>query len=435
LKAATFAHSRSVAHGFVLVAGALFSCCTIFAQEVAVPTDTSTPNSSTFTPAEVAALQSGNGGAALTETPRRFRYTFSVTGRGVYDDNVNISSFNRMSDFYFAIEPSLFLGFGSPESNNTLSLTYRPSVFLFADNSQFDTVQHLVRVQGTHVFGRLAIALSQNVQILDGADLNSLSDTTGHNANIDVGGRTRHNIYTTALSASYQLTGKLFLSGAGDAAIDQYSGSPIGSKNFAGNLFLNYNYSPKVVIGVGGTGGYNTVDTASPNQTYEQINARLGYNVTAKVNFGASFGGEFRQFGSNGRGTYFSPVYTLGAAYQPFDGTSISLSGSRHTNNSAALAGQDYTSTDIHFAVSQRFLQRMALGVAAGYENANYFSTISGFTATRNDDYYYVEPTVDMNVTRYWSVGAYYLHRQDNSSFAFFSFYDNQVGLRTKVTF
>ena len=48
----------------------------------------------------------------MTQTPRRFQYNFSVTGRGVYDDNINISSFNRMSDYYFAIEPTIFLGFG-----------------------------------------------------------------------------------------------------------------------------------------------------------------------------------------------------------------------------------------------------------------------------------------------------------------------------------
>ncbi len=439
MKAETVAHQPR-ALGLILAAcGFLFPFCTISAQDVAVPAT----NSSAFTPAEIEALQSGsttgNGnsseGGTLTQTPRRFQYNFSVTARGVYDDNVNISSFNRMSDFYFAIEPSIFLGFGGSGSDNSLSLIYRPSLFLFADNSQYDTVQHLIRLQGGHIFGRLSLSASQNIQILDGPDLNSISDPTGHNANIDVGGRTKHNIYTSALNGSYQLTGKLFLSGAGNFAIDDYSGSQIGSQNFSGNLFINYNYSPKLVVGVGGTAGYNTVQNSSPDQTYEQVNARLSYNATGKVSFSATGGGEFRQFGNNGRSTYFSPVYTLGASYQPFNGTSISLSGTRHTANSASLAGQDYASTDIHLGVSQRFMQRASLGVAVGYENANYFSTISGFTATRNDDYYYIEPTVDVNVTRYWSVGAYYLHRQDTSSFSFFSFYDNQVGLRTTVRF
>jgi hypothetical protein len=373
------------------------------------------------------------------ETPRRFQYTFSVTFRGVYDDNINISSFNRVSDFYFAIEPSITIGLGAGDSDsvNSLSLIYKPSLFLFADNSQNDTVQHVVRLQGAHNFGRLSLALSQDMQILDGPDLNSISDPTGHSANIDVGGRTKHNIFTTQLSDSYDLTGKLFLSNSFSLAIDDYSSqAQIGSQNFSGNLFLNYNYSEKLVLGIGGTGGYNTVDNnLSPDQTYEQANVRLNYSATAKISLSASGGLEFRQFGNNSRGTYFSPVYTLSASYQPFDGTSITLNGSRHTANSASLAGQDYASTDINFSLTQRFMQRASLGFAIGYENSAYFSTVDGIAALRNDDYYYVEPSVDVKITRFWSIGAYFLHRQDTSSFDFFSFYDNQVGARSTLTF
>jgi hypothetical protein len=448
-------HSFSAAARFLLTAiGSLFFvCCSALAQD-AIPPTLPASNQPVLTPGEVEALQPGPPPAATNtntnadanttigrpyaETPRRFQYNFSVTLRGVYDDNINISSFNRVSDFYVAIEPSLFLGLGGSDSDsvNSLSLTYRPSIFLYADNSQFDTVQHLVRLQGARNFGRLSLSLSQDMQILNGPDLNSLSDPTGHTANIDVGGRTKHNIYTTQLSGSYDLTGKLFLSGAGFVSVDDYSGPQIGSQNFSGNLFINYHYSEKLVLGVGGTGGYNTVDNnSSPDQTYEQANARLDYSATAKINLSASGGLEFRQFGNNSRGTYLSPVYTLSATYQPFDGTAITLNGSRHTANSASLAGQDYASTDINFAVNQRFMQRASLGFAVGYENADYFSAINGVAATRNDDYYYVEPSVDVKIMRFWTVGAYFLHRQNTSSFNFFGFYDNQVGGRTTLTF
>jgi hypothetical protein len=56
-------------------------------------------------------------------------------------------------------------------------------------------------------------------------------------------------------------------------------------------------------------------------------------------------------------------------------------------------------------------------------------------SATRNDNFYYIDPSVDFNVTRFWTFGAYYVHRQDSSSFSLSSFTDNQVGLRTKLTF
>ena len=444
LKAEILAHSHPVAARFApATAGFLLFCCNAVAQEM-VPSDISEPNPAPLTPAQVQVLQSGStpgtapgstSGRAVSETPRRFQYNFSASERNVYDDNINISSSNRRSDFYFAIEPAMAIGFGDSESVSSFSLIYRPSLFLYLDNSQDDTVQHVIRLQAAHTFGRLALSLTQDMQILNGADLNSISDPTGHNANTDVGGRTRHDIYMSALSGTYQLSGKLFLSSAGNLSIDDYPNGQIGSKSFSGNLFINYEYREKIVVGLGGTGGYSIADDSSPDQIYEQANVRVGYNATAKIRFNASTGVEFREFSNNSRGIYVSPVYALDAAYQAFDGTSITLGGSRHTANSASLAGQDYVSTDIHCAVSQRFMQRISLGIAAGYQNSEYISIINGIAATRSDNYYYVEPSVNVNITRFWTAGAYYLHRNNASSFNFFSFYDNQVGFRTTVTF
>jgi hypothetical protein len=160
----------------------------------------------------------------------------------------------------------------------------------------------------------------------------------------------------------------------------------------------------------------------------------LNYNATAKITLSASGGVEFRQFGSDS-GNNISPVYDLTASYQPFDGTSLSLTGSRHTTNSASLAGQDFSETTINFSLSQRLLQRFFFGFAVGYTNSDYFSTVSGGSATRNDNFFYIDPSVDFNVTRFWTFGAYYVHREDSSSLSSFSFTNNQVGLRTKLTF
>ena len=403
------------------------------------------PNESGLSAREIELLRSqpaGTGappvsGGTLAETPRRLKYGLSVTARGVYDDNININSFNRVSDFYFAIEPSLFFSFGGEDTqgSNSLYFVYRPSAYLFAEHPKRDVIHHLIRLQGQHRFSRLAVSLSQDIRILNGTDLNSLSDPNGHNANTDVGHSARHKIFTTQLSDSYDLSGKLSLTNSASFAVDTYPSALIGSKNFSGNLFINYQPGGKLVFGIGGTGGYNTVDQGSPDQIYEQANVRVSYNATGKISLNATGGVEFREFESNSRGIYVSPVYEVSAIYQPFDGTSVSLVGSRRTQNSASLGGQDYTATDISLSVSQRFVRRFVLGLAVGYDNSSYFSTIQGINATRDDNYYYIQPSVDLTIMRFWTVGAYYLHRQNISSFDFFSFYDNQVGLRTSVTF
>lgn len=382
--------------------------------------------------------QNGNNvptGQPVADTPRRFHYVLSATVRGVYDDNVFISTSNPTSDYYFVLEPSIYiaLGGGGAESVNSLSLTYRPSVFLFIDNDQNNAIQHVIRLQGNHVFGHLSMSLSQDVQILDGQDLNSITDPTGHQANIDVGARSKHQIYTTGLGASYDLTGKLSLSLGGALLADQYE-TLISSQSLSGNMYLNYSYSEKLIVGLGGSGGYNTTDNSFSDQTFEQINLRMSYNATGKISLSGSVGVEFRQSESQSD-TEISPVFDLSASYHPFDGTVISLIGSRRTQNSAVLAGQDFSETTISASVTQRFMQRFTLTFAVGYTNSDYFSVVDGFSATRTDDYFYVEPAVDANITRYWTIGAYFLHREDSSSVSFFSFNDNQVGLRSTVTF
>jgi hypothetical protein len=99
------------------------------------------------------------------------------------------------------------------------------------------------------------------------------------------------------------------------------------------------------------------------------------------------------------------------------------------------LGGQDFAGTTIEASVRQRFLQRFFVAVAGGYENSDYFSTVSAVSSNRQDDYYFVQPSIDFSITRFWTFGAYYLHRQNDSSSVSFSFDDNQVGLRSGLVF
>src|SRR6266566_5966054 len=121
------------------------------------------------------------GGEGYSAEPRRFHYSLRLTVRGVYDDNIFISNTNRVSDYYFAIEPAITIGFGDMEGRggNYLRLDYMPSIILFVDHSDEDAVEHLIRIEGQYRFSRLTLNLNQEVAILDGANLNSTLDTTG----------------------------------------------------------------------------------------------------------------------------------------------------------------------------------------------------------------------------------------------------------------
>jgi hypothetical protein len=374
-------------------------------------------------------------GNAIAETPRRFHYALSVVVREVYDDDINISPVNRIGDFYTSFEPTIRFSLGDIEGEgyNYLRVVYAPSYVLYADHSNADALQQVFHLEGQRNFGKLSATLSQDIQILNGTDLRSLTDTTGRQANIDAGRRTRENVYTTKIAASYDLSSKTFLSGGADYSRSDYQ-SLISSQTISGNLFLNYNYSPKLVIGLGTTGGYDETDSSVPSQYFEQVNLRVSYHPSEKLSFAATGGFEFRESDTGSQGTH-TPVFDLSASYQPFDGTRISVQGSRHTENSAVIAGGDYTSTTIGLSLQQRFFQRFFISLQGGFQNAEYFTLLNGVDANRSDDYYYFQAGLDTSITRFWNIGVYYLHREDSSSLASNSFSDNQIGFRTSLTF
>src|SRR5213080_315278 len=367
--------------------------------------------------------------------PRRFHYELRLTVRGVWYDNIFISHTNKLTDYYFAIEPQITIGVGDMEGRNRsyLRLDYMPSAILFVDHSDEDAFNQLIHLEGGYSTGRLRLSLMEDIALLESANLNSLIDTTGLWANTDASAPTRVNIFDTRLRAQYDLTGKVYLQGEVDSSIFFYP-NHISSYTLSGGLYIYYNWLPKVSVGIGGTAGYDWVDEPTTDQTFEQVNLRLNYQVTAKFNLYASGGVEFRQFEGN-RDTYITPVFEVGLIHHPFDGTTFTLAAGRRIYNSGFLDNQDFATTYIVGRFQQRLFSRVYFGFGGGYENSDYFATSRNVNSPRDDDYWFIEPSVDVLITRWLSTGVYYLHRQDVSSVDFFSFYDNQVGVRATLRF
>ena len=378
-------------------------------------------------------IQSQN--EAESATARRIHYHASLGVRQVYDDNINISNSNRESDFYITIEPTIDVSIGSPDGN-FVALTYSPNAYIFADHSENNAIQHIIAISGQYRFPLLTLSLTQDIEILDGTGLTTATGTGTDftRTNLDVSGRTRLNLYSTHLSANYSLTGKTFLTGGLSYSVSDYP-SLISSSVLSGDLYFNYTYSPKLSLGVGVAGGYDFVEAPSEDQSFEQLNARVSYELTGKVSATFSAGVEFRQVSGSDESDNGSPVFEGTLFYQPFDGTNLAMTLSRRTLNSATLSAQDFHSTSVIGSARQRFLQRIYLGLTVGYENSSYFSTAAGISANRDDDYFFIQTSLDLNLTSFWTAGFYYFYRESNSSLDLFSFYDNQFGFRTTVQF
>jgi len=393
----------------------------------------------TVVPAPVATGPNGvfPGGEPIESgEPRRIYYKFGLTVRGVWDDNIYLTHTNKVSDYYFAIEPWITIGVGDIEGRNKsyLRLDYMPSGILYVDHSDQNAFDQVIHLEGGYSSGRWTFTLAEDIALLESANFNSFFDTTGLWANTDAGGRTRVNIFNTRARADYQLTGKVFLQGEFDSSIYFYP-DHISDYMISTGLYVYYSWLPKVSVGIGGTFGYDWVDDPTANQTFEQVNARLNYEVTSKFFLYASAGVEFRQFDGN-RGTYTSPVFEVGSIYTPFSGTTITFAAGRRIYNSGYLANQDFGGTYVMGRFQQRLFRRFYFGLGAGYENSDYIATDRDVSATRNDDYWFVEPSLDVLITRWLSAGVYYLHREDiSNNNDSFSFDDNQVGVRATVRF
>lgn len=376
-------------------------------------------------------------GSAVSPEFRRLHYQLKLDLRGVYDDNIGLSSFNKISDYYFRIDPALMVAFGDIESGdaNFLRFEYDPDIVFFLDHSSFNTFQNVIHFDGRTAFNRLTLTVTEVAQLLNGSDVNQATNggTFVNAVNLDVRGQPRVNLFNTQVTAAYKLAGKTSLAVGVQSAIADYS-SFLSSNTISGNLYVNYAYSDKLTVGIGGTGGREFVDQPTPDQTFEQGNLRLAYVITGKLVANASAGVEFRQFDS-GRGDYISPVFEGTLSYTPFDGTDFNLVASRRISNSASLAGQDFTSTQLVASWRQRLLDRFFFSLTAGYQNLHYIQAIGVVVATRDDNYYFIQPAIDVRITRFWSAGGYYLHRKNDSTSSFFGFNENQSGLRTTFTF
>jgi len=104
---------------------------------------------------------------AMTQGPpvspeyRRLQYHLNLEVRGVYDDNIGLTSQNKISDYSARVDPTLSLGYGDlePGGANYLHLEYAPDFVFFLDHSEFNAYQHSIVLGAQSVLSRLTLSL------------------------------------------------------------------------------------------------------------------------------------------------------------------------------------------------------------------------------------------------------------------------------------
>ena len=367
--------------------------------------------------------------------PGPFEYAIHLSIRGAYDDNIGLTHMNRLDDWSVLIQPSLMLGIGAVAKQETfLMVNYLPNIYRYDDHPEFDSDQHFIRLVGGYKTSNLTVRLSQDVAILNNI---VLAASTGERLSLVPSGRTDLDIYSTGLSANYNMTPRDFIFTELRMARTEYAHPLISSELYAADIYLNHGFSQSLVLGFGVEGAYNAVEFPTPDQTLVQANVHLNYTPAKEFSLDLIAGEEFRRFEDFARGTYSTPVFAVSATYLPCESTRIVLNATRQIYNSAAPTAQDYVDTNVSGMIRERVCKQLYLTLLGGYEHVEYFNTIDlpMPLPTLRADYFYLQPSADILLTRYWSFGGYYLRRQNSGSISTVDFYSNEGGVRTTIKF
>lgn len=355
------------------------------------------------------------------DTRKRWRIIPLALAGVVYDDNIFLTTENRVADVIWTLSAGLAFELGDfrGTTENYLSAYWLGIPVIYTNNPEQNAFNQSAALVAQYRWNRLVARLQSNFAI-----------TTG--ANREVNTITTTKSFSNSLRFQYDYSDKTSfdLSGSQVATLQE---SFQNTNQYEIKVGMDYQLFPKTRIGVAGVGG--VLDSASePLRSYQQALVRIYYSASGKLAVKLNGGVEVREFAGGGDNK-MSPIFGLGVEYHPFDGTSLSVAAYRNVVGSNAVGGQDFTATGFAISAQQRFFQKFIAAVSFGYETDVYFSTGNAPPTDRVDNYLYVSPRLSYSFVKWLSASAFYEYRQQNSTGANNGFFDNRVGMELALRF
>jgi Putative beta-barrel porin 2 len=290
------------------------------------------------------------------------------------------------------------------------TLDYTPTFTFYSDKNFNNTVGQSVTLTGGATYNEWVFGLSQNFNYSSAPE-------------VQTGAQTSQSTYATGLTASCPLNSKMSV----DLALSQDLSFPSGfqrSLQWSTMDWLNYEFWPRLVVGVGAGVGY--ID-ATPNTLFEQLQGRVNWRATDKLSFSLNGGAQISQFTDGGAAPLVNPLFGASIQYQPFEHTQISLNGSE-TVNTSYFQNQVNVTTTVGAGLSQRLLEKFYLGVNGSYNWNNYDSAATGVAANSSQDYYSVGASLSTTIFRRVSASVFYSYSDNSTSQNGLAFSSHQIG-------
>ena len=300
--------------------------------------------------------------------------------------NYRTSSGNQSSSAnggYFTFLPSVSFYLGDPAGTRTVNLDYSASA---EEPSRNQNAYNQQITLNSHVeFAKTSFGLGINYSGLSGL-------------NRDVGGNARSNILTVSLTSTYLYSEKSSFDLDFTLPVRQFSGG-ISSSGATSTFGYNYILSTKTTVGADITLGTLDVNGGSA-QHYVDPCLNISYQASSKLSIHANAGIDLRKAGST---SSINPIFGFGVAWEPRVGTSLTLSGERKVQNSASIAGANFTSTSITLSLSQKIARSFTGTISAGFEDAPYYSVQTGVSTNRDDLSCFLQTGISTKFARDWS--------------------------------
>lgn len=349
-------------------------------------------------------------------------WVFTIGFSVVYDDNIRLSSRDAQADTLWILDASATWQWGdvSTRSQPWARASYGATGVVFTREDSENSMDHDLQAGGMTAWGRTQFGAEARFRRLSGATP-------------DLGDRASREEITAGLTVAHAWSGRTFMDAGAFWRRMAYD-----EENLSGNAegwvegFVGSEWSGRTKWAAGGVVGILDPE-GSERQDYQRALVRLNYNATGALNVMGKAGAEFRDAGT---GQETNPVFALQLDWQPVpDRTRISLEGFRETVASASLPGENYRRTGLALKLLQQAGNRFAAGVDAGYELLSYRGVSESESSGRQDDYWYVRPSLQYRFDKRRRAEVFYQHRTDDSSIEEYRFTANQWGLSFGLDF
>jgi Putative beta-barrel porin 2 len=238
--------------------------------------------------------------------------------------------------------------------------------------------------------------------------------------------------YTTVVTGHKEVSDHVSMDLSAEQDMYFISGGFQNSRDWTTLDWLNYDFSPRLNIGIGPGLGYVNVDFGD-DQTYEEALGRLNWRATDKISFQLNGGAEEWEYLGTGGGALFNPVFGGSIQYQPFDVTSLYFSASRGIEESY-YRGEVTDITALEAGVNQRFFGQFYVGLNGGYELSQ-FIVQGDTTASRTDNDYYIGARLSHSFLQRGTASLFYQYTDAQSTAAGFSYRSPQYGVELEYAF